>query len=316
MSLLKAEPPEGVRSLAELFAVAHALEEQAAAHYRELAARMREQGAPSTAAVFEHLAEVEKGHRDKVLSWARQRSDRPPDVADVRWHIPQTFDEDDVGDIAGSRLVTPYRALAMAVRNEERTFALWTYIAARAQETAIRDAAEALAREELEHVSLLRRERRRAYHAAGRGQERAARRDTPADALAEAADLERRLGDQLDHLRARWLTEASARLGELAEQSRQMASAGRGLMRLAPASQDVPGDLQEILATAEFLIERYLEAAEHASDPATMNRAQSLAGQAIARLASLRAIAANVDQNRDRPDAGPDRASGESEEHE
>jgi rubrerythrin len=304
MSLLKTEPPEGVRSLAELFAVAYALEEQAAVCYREMAARMRELGAPSTAAVFEHLAESESEHRDRIKSWSEQRSGKPPNILDIRWHIPQTFDEEDAGDVAGSRLVTPYRALAIAVRNEERAFAFWSYIAARAEEAPIRDAAEAMAREELEHVSLLRQERRRAYHSVGRGEERSARRQTSEEALTEAADLEWRLGAQLDRLRLRQLPEAQTRLSELAEQSRQMVGAESGLMRPTRISADEPDNLDGVLATAEYLIELYLDAAEHAQDAVTMNRAQLLAGQAIARLTSLRAIGANIDQSRDQPAPG------------
>ena len=53
----------------------------------------------------------------------------------------------------------------MAVRNEERAFAFWSYVAAHAEVAEVRQAAETMAHEELGHVSILRRERRNAFHA-------------------------------------------------------------------------------------------------------------------------------------------------------
>lgn len=291
MSLLSAEPPGGVQSLAELFAIACVLEEEAAARYRELAVRMREHGAPSAAAVFERLAEIEREHGARVIHWAERQGGKAPDMADIRWHVPQTFDDEGASDIAGSRLVTPYRALSMAVRNEERAFAFWSYVAARTEEASLRDVAEAMAREELEHVSLLRRERRRAYHSAGG--EGAGGRLAPGDALAEAADLEARLAGQLDNLRLRDAPEAQARIRELAGQSWLMAgvSAAPGLPQPGGTRpDDSAGIPDETLAAAEYLVERYLETADRATDEQTMNRAQSLARKAITRLASLRAM--------------------------
>ena len=44
MALLKTEPSQPVRSLGELFAVAHGMERDAAAHYAALAARLHGAG--------------------------------------------------------------------------------------------------------------------------------------------------------------------------------------------------------------------------------------------------------------------------------
>ncbi|MEJ1936656.1 hypothetical protein WDZ92_41220 [Nostoc sp. NIES-2111] len=52
----------------------------------------------------------------------------------------------------------------MAVRNEERAFAFWTYLAAHAGSEDVRQAAEKMASEELTHAAIFRRERRRAFH--------------------------------------------------------------------------------------------------------------------------------------------------------
>lgn len=133
-----------------------------------------------------------------------------PDPALVRWEAPETFDADSASEIRTSRLMTPYLALSMAVRNEERAFAFWSCLAALSDDAEIKKVAEAMAREELGHVSILRKERRRAYHRehdaarvdnqgeiAGSPGER--RRATRVDArtlelllVAQLADLERR----------------------------------------------------------------------------------------------------------------------------
>ena len=56
-------------------------------------------------------------------------------------------------DLAELRLVTPYHALSIAVRNEERAFAFWSYMSADSDDPTIRREAERLAREELGHVA-------------------------------------------------------------------------------------------------------------------------------------------------------------------
>src|SRR5690349_10411097 len=69
MPLLKDEPPDAVKSLEELFAIAFAMEHEAAARYAEIAERMRREGNPALAEVFERLSEDERGHVDNVVEW-------------------------------------------------------------------------------------------------------------------------------------------------------------------------------------------------------------------------------------------------------
>lgn len=294
-SLLKGEPPEAVRSLEELFAIAFALEQEAATWYRALAERMREHGTTEVAAVFERLAEAERGHLDKVARWSKRQMGKTPDTAGIRWRLPETLDHESAREMAASRLMTPYRALSMVVRNGERAFAFWSYVTAQAREPQIRQAAETMAREELERVSMLRRERRRAYHV-----ERGPRREgvvsrprSLAESLVEAADLERSLADQLADLAAEPKQEISnERLRQLAEESHQIAE--ELCVSRAPLMHrrylDKTADAQKILATAELLVDRYLDLADHAKDEATIGRAQSLAQRAIDRLAWLNSV--------------------------
>lgn len=287
MALLAKEPLGTIRSLTELFAVAFALEEEAATRYQDLAAKMREHGLSETAAVFDHLAQEERGHRDQVAHWSHQRTGQAPVLAEVRWDLPETFDDESAGELAGSRLATPYRALSMAVRNEERAFAFWTYVAAQAEDADIRKAAETMAHEELEHVSILRRERRHAYHAHRASVEKTVPRAvTPRDVLIAAAGLEERLANQLEQQLQ--VTADAGQMERFVAESRQMAADIAALGAPMASPSDAAPPPAEPIAKAELLVEWYLEAADHAKDEATLAEAQSLARRAIARLAWLR----------------------------
>ena len=125
--LLTAQPAGTLQSLGELFALADAMEQEAANRYAELADDMQRQNKPDLAAVFTQLAAEEREHVDSVTRWSQSRIGKVPDPALVRWRGPETFDREMETEIKTSRLMTPYRALSMAVRNEERAFAFWSY---------------------------------------------------------------------------------------------------------------------------------------------------------------------------------------------
>ena len=284
-SLLKTTPPDAVRSLDELFAIAQFMEHEAATRYTQLAGRMRVEGNVQLAELFERLASDERGHEASVLSWSERRSGKAPSPAAIRWALPETFDEETAGDLTSSRLTDAYRVLSMAVRNEERAFALWSYIAAAAETPEIQEAAERMAHEELEHASMLRRARRAAFHA-----ERAAGLHGPAlpveTSLAQAARLETRLADQLLFIAGRQAGDEAGKARELAAETRGMAHA---VAALTTESDDAKTfeDLDAAM-TAERLVEIYLDAGDRSRDETVVAAVQTLARQAIARLAWLR----------------------------
>ena len=149
---------------------------------------MRHEGNPVLAEVFERLSVEEKGHVEGVMRWSESQRGTAPDPALIRWQLPETFDDEGIST-TNPRLLSAYHALAIAVRNEERAFAFWTYVAAHAGTSEDWQAAEAMAHEELGHVAILRRERRRAFHA-----ERSVQ-SAPLgnDGVGDLAALERRL---------------------------------------------------------------------------------------------------------------------------
>jgi rubrerythrin len=287
-NLIKTTPPDAVRSLDELFAIAYAMEQEAAARYGQLAARMRVEGNPDLAALFERLASEEQGHEGSVVNWSRQRIGKAPDPSAIRWKLPETFDDEAAAELTSSRLINAYRVLSMAVRNEERAFTLWSYIAAQAEEPEIQKAAERMAHEELEHVSLLRRARREAYRA--ERAERPREPSMPVDALlALAAALEARLADRLVQIAAGLTGDQADRSRELAAETRAIAAELAGLsaaFETMAAAED-----QDTVAMAERLVEIYLDIGDRSRDETLVTRVQTLTRQAIARLAWLRVAA-------------------------
>jgi rubrerythrin len=287
--LLKAEPAGTLRSLDELFALASAMEQEAAAKYAELADEMKRQNRSDLAAVFTDLAAAERDHVDSVTRWSQSRRGKAPDPALVRWEAPETFDPEAATEMKASRLMTPYRALAMAVRNEERAFAFWSYLAAYSQDPEIKNAAEAMAHEELGHVSILRKERRRAYHrehdAEGHhGPASASQQRRPARVV-DARTLELRLAAQLADLERRLSGASASRAHELLDETIAMSTEATGFGSF-PARLE-QADSQVI---AEALADAYLNGAEGAGDAVHLESLQSLAQRAIARLAWLRSL--------------------------
>ncbi|TGN90253.1 rubrerythrin family protein [Bradyrhizobium yuanmingense] len=282
-SLLSAEPAGVLDSLDELFALAHAMEQEAAKKYDSLAEEMRVQGKDELADVFTRLAAAEREHVDSVRQWSQSRRGKVPDPAMVRWEAPAALPPEVAAEVKTSRLMTPYRALAMAVRNEERAFAFWSYLAAYSHDPEVKKASEAMAREELGHVATLRRERRRAYH----HEHDRAGAEAPQAPQIDAQRLELRLAAQLGDMEQRLSGPAAVRLRDIRQQAIEMADAAAGVGSF-PASVEHMGPLE----IAEALVDGYLDGAERSSEAAHLERLQQLAERAIARLAWLRSLAA------------------------
>jgi rubrerythrin len=208
--LLERNPDLGPVSSALLVGIANAIEQEAVARYTRLGDIMARRGEAELADAFRTMLEEERAHVDAVSRWAASLGEAIPDVAAFRWRLPpelsKAWDE-----AAGSALFTPYRAFALAVDNEQRAFALYSYLAAQADDADVRSRAEMLAAEELRHAAVMRRWRREAWHREGRGARLepprvvgveelhallAAREATIAHRLSGVAERLRRLGDE------------------------------------------------------------------------------------------------------------------------
>jgi rubrerythrin len=289
MSLLKIEPPHPVTSLDELFAIAYALKHQAASRYEELALRMRSAGQHALAETFQRLSLEENNQLATVVRWAEAAKGQAPDVAHLSWTLPETFD-DEGAMTAAPETQTGYRALSMAVRNEERAFAFWSYIASQAKKPEIRQAAEAMAHDELEHVSTLRRERRRAYHS-----ERMQAPPTT-NGLGDTAALENRLATMLETLSRAGGEDDRGQVSRFAVEARRAAADLAASSLTIVALPQATSAIEDPTVLAEVLVERYLDAADRHQDESGLMLAQALASQAINRLAWLRAYQNRSDQ--------------------
>ena len=107
------------------------------------------------------LSAEERRHEAHILAWGitfailNNRSE-------IQWQSPEAMSDEECDEAGGAYLMTPHRALSLAVHNEERAFALFSNIASMADLAAVREHAEKLAKEELDHVVSLRVKRRRA----------------------------------------------------------------------------------------------------------------------------------------------------------
>lgn len=292
------------KTLAELMAAARAMEREAAVRYEALAEEMARHGNRELAALFADLGAEEREHEARMGRRVRDDDARPP--VPLRWRPPEATDREAEEEAGGVWLMTPHRALCLAVENEERAFAFFSRIAAGIEDRPLRQMAEALAKEELEHVVRLRLERRRAWRAESRSVE------AEADAVRSlAALLHRALAIEREAARlydALGQTEAhageptvAALFRELAEEQRsRLAGIDRRAevagVRAPPAAKAPPGPiptaprdaLHLALADAERGVRFYEAVAERGVDQGTMEEAQRLALHALGRLKRIR----------------------------
>ena len=280
-----------ISSTAELLAVAQAMEREAARRYEGLAARMRRRDEPALAELFMFLARIEGKHAVHIAEQCLRTTGHAVPEAKVQWDLPENFDE----EAATSQLLTPYLALAIAVRNEERAFAFYCYVAAEAREAAVRRLAEDLAKDELGHATLLRHERRKAYREPSvRHQDRrvavpATLEELLANTLAlesSAAAHHAALAEQLsrdDPVLARVFE------GAAADESETAALAAQRLGAKLPGSKSAAApSIRDGLRILEEAFNFYADVAERSDDEAVIAEAQNSAGATVRRLALTR----------------------------
>lgn len=288
MPRLRAEPAIEVASVDELLALATAMEQEAARRYRQMADRMRLQGESDLAALFIFLAGIEDKHAALIADRATRATGHVPEVGPIRWELPEKFEEEE----GRSYLLTPYRALAIAVRNEDRAFAFYSYLAAKAETPAIRQVAEDLAKDELDHAALLRRERRKAW--------RIERHEVPEEPenlgsfLARVAAIESYTAKAHRALSARLAGQGhrfEARLFEDAAHDEELCAeeaAARGAGPTQRFTGGPPETIRDGLRLLEYAFNQYVEIAERTRDEAVMNAAQEFEARALKRLSYVR----------------------------
>jgi len=161
--LLDRNPELGPVTLSLLVGVANAIEREAVQRYEMLADIMERRGETATAEAFRTMLAEEREHVATVERWAASLGEPIPDTTQFEWRLPQDLSKS-WHEVSRSARLTPYRAFAIAVDNEQRAFALYSYLAADATDPKVAAQAERLAVEELQHASRMRRHRRQAWH--------------------------------------------------------------------------------------------------------------------------------------------------------
>lgn len=150
-------------TLRDLVGIANAIEQETVRRYSQLADLMERRGERATAQAFRRMLAEERNDVVAIEQWAHGLGLAVPPVDSFKWLLPAEL-SDPWDEIAGSALLTPYRALAIAVENEERAFSMYSYLAAHARDSGVVAEAEKLAVQALQHAARLRRWRRSAYH--------------------------------------------------------------------------------------------------------------------------------------------------------
>jgi rubrerythrin len=154
VSAAYSEAMKTIRTAAELYAHAIAIEREAAERYEEFAERMHDLGNTAVAEVFALLASTELEHLT-ALERRTEGVDIPALQTQYRWldsAAPQTMARELV-----FRLMTPRNALAIALDAEKRSQAFFEHVLMTADDPALRGLAREMAMDEGEHVVLIER---------------------------------------------------------------------------------------------------------------------------------------------------------------
>jgi rubrerythrin len=148
---------EKIRTTAELYAHALAMEEEAAHRYVDFALRMLDEGSTGLAELFWKLGRAEGAHYAALLRKAGEQGIVLPrvDAGVHRWIASET--EAAPRDFV-LRLMTPRQALAIALDAERRARDFFHSVAGAAPDAGVRALAREMAAEEDEHIALLLRE--------------------------------------------------------------------------------------------------------------------------------------------------------------
>lgn len=151
-----------ISSLDELYSIANVLGHNIIGVFERLAVEMEIYRNEETAQVFAGLVDRETAHIHSICQQAASAGAKVGVAIDDVW-LAQDLRGDLAREIADNPyLMTPYRALRLAVINKERVFEILSTLAANQDDDVIRQHAELLAQGQLTELAQLRLRRRRA----------------------------------------------------------------------------------------------------------------------------------------------------------
>ena len=279
-------------TLAVLVGIARSIERESMQRYETLAATMQRRGDAATAAAFRLMRDEERKHVDAVEHWAESLDVPASGEAPFEWRLPADL-SGSWDEIAGSARLTPFRAFAIAVDNEQRAFTLYSYLAAAATEPRVVAQAERLALEELRHAALMRQWRRRAWHRERRARPEERPAVTSPEGLRAWLDArESAIAGRLRVLAARLRTLGDAESALLLEQLDAAPGARAGAEAGPDDAASQADDPVHLLVAAQEPLEALSEALEalmRSSEGELFGAAERALGGIVARLARLAA---------------------------
>jgi len=265
------------------------LERAAGATYCRLAAEMKKLHNTTAVGVFEHLDEVARGHAREVSDWA----------GDLGFTIASANDETgaierDEARAARDLMLTPWQALNMAVHNEQAAFEYLSQVAAEARRDDVRRQAETFASKKLEHIALLRLERKNAWHTDARARlDAVVGREIPAT-LKNFEETTARLLSALCDRYLELAGEAEAAGDDVSTALlRQIAvsvdsSADAPPLPAGEANADIADILRTAMRETEAAFDAFMAVAERAAEEDIIDAAQRRAGERVDDLKRLR----------------------------
>jgi rubrerythrin len=300
MTLDIQNPPTDL-TLESLAHLAASLERATGATYCHLAAEMKKLHNPDAVDMFKRLVEIERGYEAEIELWAASLGLNPAAVkaTEAPENIHQMATDDErMHRAATDILLTPWQALNLAVKNEKESFEFFSALAANAEREDVRQQSEIIAAKKLEHIALLRLERKRAWRTDERARlETIVGRDIPLT-LASFSETTTRLKTALRRRYLDLATEAglladdmtATLLRELAAEVPEFKAENVDLSPLSdrPTHTDIPGVLRAALRETEAAFDAFISVAAHADSEGIVDAAHVEASECVTRLERLR----------------------------
>ena len=148
-----------VADLNDLLAVAYQIEIDAVERYNLLADQMEVHNNPELVKVFRDLARAEGIHGEEIRRLAGDFDVAAHARKIAKFERSESPEEADLG--SAHYLMTPWHALQLSLKGEERALAYFTSIVETAKDPKVKAMATELVEEEAEHVNLVHRLLRR-----------------------------------------------------------------------------------------------------------------------------------------------------------
>jgi len=282
-----------VPSSAALLALALALGGEAELRYAALADHMRRLHNTDAAAVFDRLAAAESDRADAITAEAQGQG---IDLAAVAVPLWRPEEDETISSLQETDyLMTPYKALRLAVLDKQQAFTLWSALAAQDPDSAVGQRAEAMARDLLDVLPELRTERRRAYRDEPRAAiTRAALSDRPVSAK-QVHGLETEVDALLAFAIAQARSALATHLSDVAANALDqlqrifaVAGAAGPAARGGVAAPDTVAKLKDILREFEAAVDLFLRIAETGRTEAIVAAAHDAVERYLGGLAVVR----------------------------